>query len=119
MLPLVQSYAQIGAINKLSRASPSQLASTFGSGFFLLLVRLNLGFILRETCHCAHHTFLLGFPTGWLSTANKEFFWHRCRGERGFLQGKSLDSNLLLCYCFAYFLYFIFACIFLSKIQKN
>jgi hypothetical protein len=47
--------------------SPSQLASTFGSGFFLLLVRLNLGFILRETCRCAHHTFLLGFPTGWLA----------------------------------------------------
>jgi hypothetical protein len=57
-------------INKLSRASPSQLASTFGSGFFLLLVRLNLSFILRETCRCAHHTFLLGFATGWLSTAN-------------------------------------------------
>jgi hypothetical protein len=60
------------AINKLSRASPSQLASTFGSGFFLLLVRLNLGFVLRETCRCAHHTFLLGFPTGWLSTANQD-----------------------------------------------
>jgi hypothetical protein len=26
-------------------------------------------FIQRETCRCAHHTFLLGFPTGWLSTA--------------------------------------------------
>jgi hypothetical protein len=47
--------------------SPSQLASTFGSCFFLLLVRLNLGFILRETCRCAHHTFLLGLPTGWLA----------------------------------------------------
>jgi hypothetical protein len=32
---------------------------------------------------------------------------------------ESLSSNLLLCYCFAYFLYFIFVCIFLSKIQKN
>jgi hypothetical protein len=58
----------------LSGASPSQLASTFRSGFFLLLVRLNLGFVLRETCCCAHHTFLLGFPTGWLSTANQAFF---------------------------------------------
>jgi hypothetical protein len=36
----------------------------------------------------------------------------RCRGERGFLQGESLASNLLIYYCFAYFLYFIFACIF-------
>jgi hypothetical protein len=69
-LPMVQSYAQIDAINKLSRASPSQLASTFGSGFFLLLVRLNLSFILREICRCAHRTFLLGFATGRLSTAN-------------------------------------------------
>ena len=24
---------------------------------------INLGFLLRETCRCAHHTFLLGFPT--------------------------------------------------------
>jgi hypothetical protein len=24
---------------------------------------INLGFILRETCCCAHHTLLLGFPT--------------------------------------------------------
>jgi hypothetical protein len=118
-LLLAQSYAQIGAINKLSGASPSQLASTFRSGLFLLLVRLNLGFILRETCCYAHHTFLLGFPTGWLSTANEAFFWRRYQGERGFLQGESLASNLLLCYCFAYFLYFIFACIFLSKNTKK
>jgi hypothetical protein len=103
----------------LSGASPSQLASTFGSGFFLLLVRLNLGFVLRETYRCAHHTFLLGFPTGWLSTANQAFFWCRCRGERGFLQGESLASNLLLCYCFAFFLYFIFACIFFIKNTKK
>jgi hypothetical protein len=76
-------------------------------------------FHTEETCRCAHHTFLLGFPTGWLSTVNQAFFWRPCWGERGFLQGESLASNLLLCYCFAYFLYFIFACIFLSKIQKN
>ncbi|KAK1617713.1 hypothetical protein QYE76_023230 [Lolium multiflorum] len=30
---------------------------------WLLLVRLNLGFILRETCFYTHHTFHLGFPT--------------------------------------------------------
>jgi DNA-directed RNA polymerase subunit H (RpoH/RPB5) len=29
------------------------------------------------------------------------------------------DLYCYLCYCFAYFLYFIFACIFLSKIQKK
>jgi hypothetical protein len=82
----------------------------------------------------------LGFPTGRLAPltstffgtvagefkkklqcqphAIKAFFWRRCRGERGFLLGESLASNLLLCYCFAYFLYFIFVCIFLSKIKK-
>jgi hypothetical protein len=50
---------------------------------------------------------------------HQAFFWCRCWGKRGFLQGESLASNLLLCYRFAYFLYFIFAFIFLSKIQKN
>jgi hypothetical protein len=41
-------------------------------------------------------------------------------GEKvDFCKGGSLASNLLFCYCFAYFLYFIFTCIFLSKIQKN
>jgi hypothetical protein len=54
-----------------------------------------------------------------MSTKRQQrFFWRRCQGERGFLQGDSLASNLLLCYCLAYFLYFVFVCIFLSKIQK-
>jgi hypothetical protein len=48
--------------------------------------------------------------------AIKEFLWRCCQGERGFLQGESLASNLLLCYCFALL---FFACILLSKIQKN
>jgi hypothetical protein len=33
----------------------------------------------------------------------QQVFWRHCRGERGFLQGESLTSNLLLCYCFALF----------------
>lgn len=35
----------------------------------------------------------------------KLFFWRRCRGERGFLQGESLISNLftLLLFCLVYF----------------
>jgi hypothetical protein len=33
----------------------------------------------------------------------KQFFWRHCRGERRILQGESLASNLLLCYCFALF----------------
>jgi hypothetical protein len=61
----------------------------------------------------------LGVPNWVASTTNQAFFWRRCRGERGFLQGESLASNLLLCYCFAYFLYFIFACIFFIKNTKK
>jgi hypothetical protein len=52
---------------------------------------------------------VLIIPTSWGSQlgghlhAIKQFFWRRCRGERGFLQGESLASNLLLCYYFALF----------------
>jgi hypothetical protein len=59
----------------------------------------------------------LGFPTGRSSTStphHQQVFWHRCRGGRRLL--------LYFIFSFALFLvllYFIFACIFLSKIQKN
>jgi hypothetical protein len=52
---------------------------------------------------------VLIIPSSWGSQlggrlhAIKQFFWRHCRGERGFLQGESLASNLLLCYCFALF----------------
>jgi hypothetical protein len=38
---------------------------------------------------------------------HQQVFWRRCRGERGFLQGESLTSNLILCYCFALFLFLL------------
>jgi hypothetical protein len=118
-LLLAQSYAQIGGINKLSGASPSQLASTFRSGFFLILVRLNLGFTIEGNLPLCSSYLPLGVPNWVASTANQAFFWRCCRGKRGFLQEESLASNLLLCYCYAYFLNFIFPCIFLSKIENN
>jgi hypothetical protein len=41
-------------------------------------------------------------------------------GEKeDFCKGSLSLPIFLLCYCFAHFLYFIFACIFLSKIQKK
>jgi hypothetical protein len=52
---------------------------------------------------------VLIIPSSWGSQlsghlhAIKQFFRRRCRGERGFLQGESLASNLLLRYCFALF----------------
>jgi hypothetical protein len=58
-----------------------------------------------------------GFPTG--PVRHQDFFWRRCRGERIFLQGESLTSNLftLLLFCLVSLLYFV--CFFLSKIKKN
>jgi hypothetical protein len=64
----------------------------------------------RKTCCYAHHNLLLGF-SNWAVIYNiptstphhQQVFWHRCRGERRFLQGESLASNLLLCFCFALF----------------
>jgi hypothetical protein len=119
MLLLVQSYAPDKApyINCLE-LSPSQLASTFRSWFFLLLVRLNLSFILRETCHYADHTFLLGFPTGWLAPPIKHFSGAAAVEKEDFCKGGSLASNLLLCYFFAYFLYFILLAFFIKNTKK-
>jgi hypothetical protein len=34
---------------------------------------------------------------------HQQVFWRRCRGERRFLQGESIASYLLLCYCFDLF----------------
>jgi hypothetical protein len=62
-LLLVQSYALDKApyINCLE-LSPSQLASTFGSWFFLLLVRLNLAFVLMEDLLLCASYLPLGVP---------------------------------------------------------
>jgi hypothetical protein len=54
---------------------------------------------------------MLIIPSSWGSQlgghlhAIKQFFWRRCRGERGFLQGESLASNpfALLLFCSIYF----------------
>jgi hypothetical protein len=56
-----------------------------------------------------------GFPTECNLYAIKQFFWHRCRGERRFLQGESLMLNHYFVFVL---LYFTFACIVLSKIKK-
>jgi hypothetical protein len=117
-LLLAQSYAQIGAINKLSGASPSQLASTLGSGFFLLLVRLNLGFILRETCRCAYHTFLLEFPTRWLAPPIKHFSGTVAGKKEHFCKG-SLSLPIFYFVIVLLIFFTSFFCIFLSKIQKK
>ena len=44
---------------------------------------INLGFLLRKTCCCTHHTFHLGFPTDVCFTRIKTVFWRHCRGREG------------------------------------
>jgi hypothetical protein len=58
----------------------------------------------------------LGFPTGWLSARIKHFFGAIAGEKKDFCKG-SLARTIL--YFFIVLLYFIFACTFLSKTQKN
>jgi hypothetical protein len=53
------------------------------------------------------------------STRRRQVFWRRCRGERGFLQGDSLTSNLFifLLFCLFSLIYFLFAS-FYQKYKK-
>jgi hypothetical protein len=62
----------------------------------------------------------LGVPNWAASTANKYFSGAFARGERGFLQGESLASNLLLChfFCLLSLLYFCLH-LFYQKYKKN
>jgi hypothetical protein len=50
---------------------------------------------------------------------HQQVFWRRCRGERGFLQGESLTSNLftLLLFFLVSLLYFHFL-LFIKKYKK-
>jgi hypothetical protein len=79
--------------------------------------QLNLGFILRENLPLCSSYLPLGVPNWAVSTAIKRFFWRRCRGERGFLQGESLAFNLftLLLFCLFSLLYFCLHLFFKKK----
>jgi hypothetical protein len=119
-LLLVQSYTLDKAphINCLE-LSPSQLASTFGSWFFLLLVR-------KPWFHTEGRlAAMLIIPSSWGSqlgayhTLSSNFSGAVAGEKEDFFKGSLSLPIFLLCYCFAYFFYFIFASIFLSKIQKK
>jgi hypothetical protein len=70
-------------------------------------------------------TFVLIIASSWGSqlvvktTHQQALFWRRCWGERGFLQGESLTSNLftLLLFCLVSLLYIFFAS-FYQKYKK-
>jgi hypothetical protein len=74
MLLLAQSYTQIGAINKLYGAIAKSVSIILRKWFLSPTGSIKPFFILSETCRCAHCTFLLGFPTGWLAPPIKHFF---------------------------------------------
>jgi hypothetical protein len=89
-------------------------ASTFGSLVLYPTGSINLGFILRETCCCAHHTFLLGF-TNMFSGVNytpakqqSSFSGAVAREKEDFCKG---SLSLPTFYIVIVLLYFIFACI--------
>jgi hypothetical protein len=82
--------------------------------------RLNFGFITEGKL-----TAMLIKPSSWGSQLvcqtphHQQVFWRHCQGERGFLQGESLTSNLftLLLFCLVSLFYFI--CFLFIKIHKK
>jgi hypothetical protein len=80
--------------------------------------RLNLGFIIEGNLPLCSSHLPLWVPNCAASTANKHFSGAVAGEKEDLCKGSLLLPIFLLCYCFAYFLYFIFVCVFLSKIQK-
>jgi hypothetical protein len=80
--------------------------------------RLNLGFIIEGNLPLCSSHIPLGVLNWAASTANKHFSSTVAGEKEDFCKGSLSLPIFLLCYCFAYSLYFIFVCSFLSKIQK-
>jgi hypothetical protein len=77
----------------------SQLAITFRSDLFLLLVDSTLVSYWGEICCCAHHTFLLGFPNCSFETSPTQGLY-RTLGEQSkkhsLFSSGNLQNNLLV-----------------------
>jgi hypothetical protein len=69
-----QSYAQIGAINKLCEPSPKPAS-------------INLGFTIEGNLPLCSSYLPLGVPNWVASTANQAFFWHRAGEKEDFCKG--------------------------------
>jgi hypothetical protein len=83
MLLLVQSKALDKAPYKLSGAVAKPYI-TFWSLAFSYWIDKSWFLTEGKTCYCAHHTFLLGFPTGWLSYPHqqaKQLMYHLHTGS--------------------------------------
>jgi hypothetical protein len=61
----------------------AKLASITFSRLSLLSRTINLGFLTEgKSCCYIHHTFLLGFPTGWSSTTHQWYSWNSLVGSQ-------------------------------------
>jgi hypothetical protein len=71
-----------------------------------------------KSCCYIHHTFLLGFPTGWSFTRHQATFSGAVAGEEveDFCEGSFRTHIFYFVYCFA-LLYF--TCIVYQKPKKN
>jgi hypothetical protein len=89
--------------------------STFGSLVLSHNGSINLGFTTEgRLAAVLIITFSWGFQLGGYiyktptsTPHHQQVFWRCLRGERRSLQGESPTSNLLLCYCFALFLFLL------------
>jgi hypothetical protein len=86
---------------------PKSASNNVWKWFLFPTGRLKLGFITEGKL-----TVVLIIPSSWgfptSPVRHQDFFWRRYRGERGFLQGESLTSNLftLLLFCLVSLLHF-------------
>jgi hypothetical protein len=64
----------------------------------------------RETCRCAYHTFLLGFPTGWLAPPIKHFSGAIAEEKEYFCKGSlSLPTFYFVIVFLTFFTLFLLA----------
>jgi hypothetical protein len=104
-LLLVQSKALDEAPNKLSGAVAKLADITFSSLAFSYWIDKPWFLTKGKTCYCAHHTFPLGFPTGWLSCPHQAIFLAPLPGKKKTSAKGVLHAYPLLYFSFA-LLYF-------------
>ena len=104
------------AIKPFSGAVAKSASHTFRSDSLLLLVRLNLGFLMRENLLLCSSYLPLGVPNGSLLASIKLFFWRRCRGEEALLRGVCHSQSFY--FVIVLLILFLFAFLY-RKYKKN
>jgi hypothetical protein len=108
---------RLGTIYKLSRAVVKLASINLRKSVLSPTGSINLGFILREDLLLCSSYLPLGVPN-WavIYTPSRNFSGAVAGEKEDFCKG---SLSLPIFYFVIVFLYFIFVCIFLSKIQKN